>query len=256
MSDAEIGRYTPYEAVFHAEGFDESVFEDIAEQGVGAGADLSSRSQFARVAPASAALERLVPESFDAAALDRYVEILFHGFHFWRAGRPFYAFTPSVVRRLIEDPPDLSDWTLAVPHPALYIELPKNLFWAAVTEATPEPVEGMFVRAAANDSLDLLLVLGMWPDRPGFSAAALTLPARAGSASAEPDAFRSDIPGADLAELYSIRSGAEAIVLLARLIWFLESRPDAIHEEPAAADAEGAEKRLTRLAYRRVGPTR
>lgn len=248
MAGIEVARRTPYEAVFSAEGFDEEGFAAIEREARDSGADLDRREEFVRSNTVADLLGRLVPEGFETGALDRYLEILFHAYHFWRAGRPIYAFEETVVRALVEEPPDLGDWSLTLPHAAQYLELPKNLFWAGVTEGPPEPVEGLFVRVDRETAVDLMVVLGMWPDRPGFSAATLVLPFDAPLTIENAGAFRSPIPGADLAGLYSLGRGEEAVALLARLAWYIEVHPGLLREVEGSEE-EGA----TSLPHRRVG---
>jgi hypothetical protein len=252
MTEDEVGRRSPYEVVFSIDGL-ERAFATIEGEGRTLRADLSRREQFARLAAVGDLLARLVPGSFETGALDRYLEIVFHGFHFWRAGRPFYAFEEGVVRSLIERPPDLSGRTLDLPHPAQYMELPRNLLWAAVTDGPPEPLEGLFARALDGPGgTEVLCVLGMWPERPGFSAAGLTFPAGVPLVAGD-EAFRSDLPGADLAGLYSLRSAGEAIALLARLVWYIEAFPAAVVRVPASRAGQGDQIRhLTSLEHLRV----
>lgn len=254
MTEDEVGRRSPYEAVFTVEGLDERGFAVIEEEGRRLGADLSRREQFARIDAVADLLAHLIPESFETGALDRYLEIIFHGFHFWRAGRPFYAFEEGVVRSLIERPPDLRDRTLRLPHPAQYLELPRNLLWAAVTDGPPEPLEGLFARSLVEpDGTEVLFVLGMWPERPGFSVAGLTFPADAPLV-AHADAFHSDLPGADLAGLYSLGSAGEAIALLARLVWYIAAYTEAVVPVPAKSAGAGEDgRRKTSLEHLRVG---
>ena len=252
MTEEEVGRRSPYEAVFTVGGLDEREFAAIEEEGRRLRADLSRREQFARLDAVSDLLARLVPESFETGALDRYLEIAFHGFHFWRAGRPFYAFEEAVVRSLIEHPPDLHGRRLNLPHPAQYLELPRNLLWAAVTDGPPEPLEGLFARALVEpQGTEVLFVLGMWPERPGFSAVGLMFPADTPLV-ARADAFRSDLPGADLAGLYSLGSAGEAIALLGRLVWYIEVFPAAVVRVPASGAGGEEHGRSTSLEHMRV----
>ncbi len=184
---------------------------------------------FIQLERVAALLDQVLPDNAEAAAVEQYVRILYHCYHFWGAGCPFYAFEASVLRSLVEVPPALREWSFRVPVPSLYIELPKNLFWAQVTKVgPPEPVEGMFVASEASEpaaELDVLVVLGLRSDRPGFSVAGLRLDHRQARQLDEPAEFQSDIPGAERAGLYSLQCYSEAATLALRTLWYLDAYP-------------------------------
>lgn len=227
MKDS-VGRLTPYELAFGGARFSEDVFPAIAEDARRCGADPWRRVEFTRLESVAALLEEVLPEGDDAAAVDQYLHTLYHAYHFWSAGCPIYAFGASVLRALVESPPDLSGWRFRAPRPALYIELARNLFWAEVSGGAPEPVEGLHLvceGGRGSSEIELLLVLGMRAERPGFSVAGVSfdpgrLPAVAGA-----ETFRSDIPGAELAGLYSLRKISEAAALALRSLWYIDANP-------------------------------
>lgn len=236
--EASLGRYTPYEMIFGVELLADQEFRAIAEEASRRGIMPSRRDHFAGYERVGTLLRRLVPDTLEPAALESYLDILFHSYHFWNAGCPLYAFEAEVARDLIATPPNLEGWGIQAPHPSLYIELPRSLFWAAVTEGEPpEPVEGLFVRLGPDQppaEFDLLMALGMRPERPGFSVAALTATLEDTLASEESGAFRSDIPGADLAGIYSLQRPFEALLLVLRLLWYLDVYRDATEAVPGA----------------------
>jgi hypothetical protein len=232
-SESSTGRQTPYELVFGLDELAEREFPAIAEESQRRRLAVDRPDLFAGMERVGALLQQLVPDATEPRALDRYLEILFHGFNFWAADRPFYAFQAPAVRSLIDGPPDLGAWRLRAPASALYAELPKNLFWSAVTEGEPpEPIEGIFAVLSepgrTESQAHLLLVLGMRPDRPGFSVASVTTSLEAAADPGEAGAFVSEIPGADLAELYSLRQPSEAVLLLSRLLWYIDVYPESI----------------------------
>jgi hypothetical protein len=240
-AEASLGRYTPYEMVFGGERLAEDEFPAIAEEARRRGIPLSRRDHFAGSERVGTLLRRLVPETAEPAGFESYLDILFHCYHFWDAGCPLYAFAADVVRDLIATPPDLQSWSPRAPHHSLYVELPRNLFWAAVTEGEPpEPVEGLFVRLGSHQlpaEVDLLIALGMRPDRPGFSVASLTATVEQAREMPEPGAFESEIPGADLAGIYSLQRPSEALLLILRLLWYLDVYPEAKETVPGAGGA-------------------
>jgi hypothetical protein len=241
MTGESSGRLTPYEMLFGTEELGESEFPAIAEEGNRRDLELSRRDHFAGLDRVRSLLQQLIPEEVEPAALDQYLEITFHCFHFWNAARPIYTLETAVVRSLIDTPPVLAGWQPRSAVPGLYCQLPSNLLWARVTEfGPPEPVEGVFARLALEGGksvADLLLVLGMRPDRAGLSVASLRADLIEALGQEEPDAFRSDIPGADLAGLYSLQRSSEAVTLLVRTLWYVDAYPESI--EPVRGMGEG-----------------
>ncbi len=240
-SRARPGRRTPFELVFAVDELAEREFPELRREADRRRIEIGRRHEFARLERARALLGHLAPDPVDPVALDLYLDVLFHGFNFWAAGRCLYACEPEVVRELIEASPDLGGWRPRLPHPALYFELPKNLFWAEViADEPPEPVEGLFVtRVAVEDErAELMLVLGMRPERPGLSVAGLTVDLGRAPEASEPDLFRSEIPGAELAGLYSLSRSSEAVLLLLRLLWYLDTYPESLERVPGADTSE------------------
>ena len=254
-----VGRITPYEVAFGDERFAEQEFPALADEAARRGVSTWESGQFTVLERVAALLEQVLPEDAESAAVEQYLQILYHGYHFWSAGCPFYAFEEPVLRGLIEAPPDLRDWSFRASEPSLYVELPKNLFWAQVTETgPPEPVEGMFVAQQAGQpaaAVELVFVLGLRSDRPGFSVAALRLDPGAARQLDEPAEFRSDIPGAELAGLYSLQSYSEAATLALRTLWYIDAHPAAC-EPLEGSDAPGTHERgaATALSHFRVSP--
>lgn len=234
--DAETGRFTPYELVFGASGLAEELFPAIGEEVERRGPEATLRDEFARLDSVAALVGRLVPDEAEAAAIDRSLDLLFHCYHFWRAGCRLYAFEEPTIRDLIEVAPDLSGWSPRAAAEALYLELPRNLLWAAVTKGEPpEPAEGMFVRIEPERRADVLIVLGMRAGRPGFSAAGFTAPLGEADEIEDPDAFRSGLPGADLAGLYSLQRSSEALLLALRALWYLDRYPESAEKTVGGA---------------------
>lgn len=239
--EARTGRFTPYELVFEGGALADQRFASVAREAERRMISEARRDEFARLDAVAALIAQLVPDDADAAALDRSLDFIFHCYHFWRAGCPLYAVSEAAVRDLIEAPPDITGWR---PNPSpseVYLELPRSLFWAAAGgDEPPEPAEGMFVRM--GDTIDCLVILGMRAGRPGFSVAA----AGAGASPSErhslegPDSFQSEIPGAELAGLYSLGNASEAPLLALRLLWYLETYPESA-EIYRAEDAGGGE---------------
>lgn len=253
------GRTTPYERVFGDERFEVRDFPAIREEAVTRGLNPGRRDEFALVSRVGLLLQELAPEDADRQTFAAHRETLFHVYHFWAAGRRIYAFEAPVLRRLVDSPPVMDGWTPRAPAASAYVELPRQVFWGAVAEGMPpEPVEGFFLRAEPESAvgpirtLDLLLILGLRPNRAGFSQVGLTEEIEEVTALEEGSAFRSDIPGADLAGLYSVQRSSEATLLALRTLWYLDTHPEAVrpaHLE-GATDEEAVGR--TRLDHYRV----
>jgi hypothetical protein len=224
-----VGRITPYEIAFGEERYPEQDFPALADESGRRGVSTWRYDHFTLLERVAALLEQVLPENAEPAAVDQYVRVLYHGYHFWSDGCPFYAFEAPVLRSLIEVPPDLHEWSFRAPEPSLYVELPKNLFWAQVTESgPPEPVEGMFVAREADSpaaEADILVVLGLRSDRPGFSVAGLRLDPGQARQLDEHAQFQSEIPGAEQAGLYSVQRYSEAAALALRTLWYVDAYP-------------------------------
>jgi hypothetical protein len=240
-----VGRITPYEVAFGEERYPEQDFPALADESDRRSMSTWRYDHFTQLERVAALLDQVLPENAEPAAVDQYVRILYHCYHFWSAGCPVYAFEAPVLRSLIERPPDLREWPFRAPAPSLYVELPKNLFWAQVTESgPPEPVEGMFAAREADRpgaEANILVVLGLRSDRPGFSVADLRLDPGQARQLDEPAEFESDIPGAEQAGLYSLQRYSEAATTALRTLWYLDAYPASCEAMKAGAAREGLE---------------
>ena len=84
----------------------------------------------------------------------------------------------------------------------------------------------------------MLLVLGMRADRPGFSTMGLAADLERGLDLEEPDAFASEIPGADLAGFYSLRRSSEVVILLLRLLWYIDTYAESLERVPGSGTGQ------------------
>jgi hypothetical protein len=104
------------------------------------------------------------------SALAAYLAVLFAAFRFWAAGSRTLA--PDRTR-LIEaldaaTPPDVD-----LPDDAVYVQLPLNRIWGQTAPDAPhEPMDGMFV-VPGPETVEVVAVLGLRPDRAGFSQIAV-----------------------------------------------------------------------------------
>lgn len=232
-------RPTPYELAFGETGFDEQVFPAVSEEAEEQRLDPARRERFAFLSRSGDAIREVIPQDAPPESLEQYRALLFHAFNFWRAGKHMYRLDIAVARYLVEAAPRLEGWEFAVPYPALYLQLPPNLFWASIaTDTPPEPVDGFFVTTARVEDatgsevqrIEALMVLGLRRDRAGFSVIPLDTEAGAGipiewddlPAREDGGDFANVLPGGEIAGLYSILTAAEALKLLARALWYID----------------------------------
>jgi hypothetical protein len=270
---ADRGPYlTPYELAFGDPGFETRIFPGILREAEAMHEDPARRDRFGFLGRVSEALRDLVPPDAPLEMLEEYRGLFFQAFNFWRFGRRLFSLEQSVARYLVEAPPQLDGWDFVLPHPSLYVQLPPRLFWASIaTDAAPEPVDGFFVTMArghdplgpAYGDLNVLMVLGVRRDRAGFSVIPfdtevgpgisdtwMEAPGREGAAD-----FANILPGGEMAGLYSILTNTEALKLLARTLWYIQSHPGLITPEMAAErrhEDRGGSVPLSRLPYQRV----
>lgn len=242
-------RVTPYELVF-TDRFETSVFPRILEDAKRVGTDPLFPDRFQLLSTVGEAVREVVPEDAPPEALEQYRALLYHAFNFWRFEKPVYVLDAAVARYLVEAAPGPDGWELSLPHPAIYLQLPANLFWGSVSpEMTPEPVDGFFLTSAQVvdplggeplQRLFVLVVLGIRRHRAGFSVIPFDTETGAGIAGEWAAAesreggrdFQSTLPGGEMAGLYSILTTSEVLKLLGRALWYVDLFPGAVTLEP------------------------
>jgi hypothetical protein len=289
-----LARLTPYELVFGAEMFEETLFPSIRDEVAEREQDpvdperfvfLTSVGKLVRMIAGDAepsgvagrsaeATERAAEaaEVRDAAdtAVREHGHLLFHAYNFWANGRSLFLLEPGALARVLEGAVAMDAGELRAPRPAGYLQLPRHRVWAgAAVGRQPEAVDGLFwaMSPGAEDRaprLDLLLVLGMRADRPGFSVVpvgtALEGTGRAGdwADEARPGGrdFANTLPGGELEGLVSLETPAEALKLMALWFQYLERHPESLGAtERNSPDAEPASPHAlppSALPYRRI----
>lgn len=270
--DEGASRLTPYEVAFGKAAFETKTFPALEAEAETGGVNPTHRDRFGFLSVGSDVLRDVVPPDAPPDALEQYRALLFHAFNFWRSDKQVYRIEQPVVRYLVEAAPALRDWEFALPHPSVYVQLPRNLFWASVTpDSTPEPVDGLFATAARSSDplgppyqqLEVLMALGVRRDRAGFSVIPFETEIGPGIAASWAEAagregasdFENVLPGGDIAGLYSILTTAEALKLLARALWYIDRHPEDVVEEdaPAVREADGPTSLPeSKLPYHRV----
>jgi hypothetical protein len=206
-------------------------FPAIAEALQQDGAAPVERDRFVLLEPVGRLLREIVPEDGGGAdALETHVLLLHTAFLHWSSHGPVYRIGEQALRRAVA----AQQITTALPHLALYLQLPELRVWGSPSAtAPPEPLDGMFVSAgAAPGAARVLAIFGMRPDRPGFSAVGIDDRADTADAAGneiEVAAARDDgsapfaplLAGGTAAGLYSVANAGELLLLTCRLLTLL-----------------------------------
>jgi hypothetical protein len=228
-------RFTPFSLVFADMARER--FPAVASALQQDNAPPADRDRFVLIEPVARMLREIVPESGGGAeALEAHLLLLHHAYLHWASGGWVYSVGEATLRRAMAEGPITSQ----TPHPALYLQLPELRVWGRPSpDATPEPLDGMFVSETTTaGSIALLAVFGMRPDRPGFSAVGLDGRADADDATPseiEVAAAREDgsapfgpmLAGGSAAGLHSVANAGELLLLTCRILAQLPPGTDA-----------------------------
>ena len=271
-SEGGAGRRTPYELVFGEAEFEGAVFPRIRAEAEAQGVDTRVAERFGFLSLAGDVIRSIVPEETPPEALEQYRALFHQSYNFWSYGKRLYVVEPAIARYLVEAAPSTESWEPVAPHPALYLQLPPNLFWGSIATGTPpEPVDGFFVTQADETDaagvdfrrIEVLAVLGIRRDRAGFSVIPFSTEAGPGigvewMSAPGRDAgsdFENVLPGGEIGGLYSIVTTTEALKLVGRLLWYLDAYPADVVPETAAerrALDRPASAPRTRIPYLRL----
>jgi hypothetical protein len=172
-----VSRPHPFDLIGPALG--DAWFADVDAAVHTAGRDPTDRLAFQRLEPVQRVLGELRPADAEApgAAVEEYGTLLFVVYHYRRAGQRSFALDRAALERALgAEPGALAPLPAAIA--ACYLQLPERWFWARITAAAPpEPVDGLFIaEAAGGGELLVLAVLGLRPEREGFSQIAVAAP--------------------------------------------------------------------------------
>ena len=252
-------RITPFELLLPTEDFADKRFPEIAEEAEEREADLSDPERFALLSQAGAVIRTIRGPDDDPRLIHQLGILLFHGFHFWKQGLPFFHAETGVMRYLTETGPREGDWAPSLPGASGYVQFPQHLFWVPGQGEEPaESLDGFFWSNPDGENLSVLIAMGIRKDRPGLSVIPLpSLPLASAadwaSLQVRPTGkdFHSSLPGAELESLYSVEAGAEAIKLVMRVFWYLDVFPGSL-VAGGTAPAEGDGPQPSRLDSRRI----
>ena len=220
-------RRTPFELLLpDAEGA-AGLVSAIGDEARARGLDPSHRGAFASLTAVGEHVARARAPEAPPEALPDFAALLFHAYHFVRAGCPLYLASVRASRRLAMGAGSLGP--IQAPADAGYLQLPRHLFWLeSVAGGAAESVDGAFWTTARGGLLHVLLAAGMRPDRPGLAVVEVAeaplehaprwLDAQVRTAGGD---FTTALPGADLGELYAFRVAGEVLKLIARFFALL-----------------------------------
>lgn len=207
-------RPTPFDLMERAFG---DVLASLDDAARATGRDPLDRRDFAQVPAVQRLLGDLAasPEgSADPDANEELLAVLHAVYRFARAGKPVRSVSRARLEPCLRDRPAAA---FDVPGGACYVQLPATWFWATrAADAPHEPLDGMFVvRSPRGDEITVVGVLGLRPDRHGFTQ--VTVHARPTDVAAAHGMQRDPpfAPRMDGGERAGFRSVATAAELLA-----------------------------------------
>ena len=206
----DLMRPTPYALVLESLGPER--FPPIQRALASRQLDARDRDSFLMIPEAVGLVREMRPAGGLGEGMDQLVAFVHHAYLFWDAGEPVLEIDRSLLDALLAGTADLST---GQPHSAWYVQLPERRLWARVLEdAAHEPLDGFFADGAPQGTLRVLGVLGLRPDRDGFSAVEVEGP-RPGALERD-DAtppFSANLPGGAAADLYAIGNAGELLEL-------------------------------------------
>jgi hypothetical protein len=214
-----MSRIHPFDVV--SAGLPEEWFSDVRATEA-QGRDPTDRLQFHELAPVRDILRPLSSPGAEATAttIAQYETLLYAAYRFWSAGRHSAALGRERLGHALAaaGPTGVAGRPLPVPHGACYVQVPERLFWARIDDtAPPEPLDGLFLATGVGSrEMTILAVLGLRPERDGFSQIAVAVPpedlAHAAEFARRP-LFAPVLEGGDRAGVKSLVSEAELLHL-------------------------------------------
>jgi hypothetical protein len=170
-------------------------------------------------------MRSMMPPEEASSAFAQFASIVTHAFNYWLEGKKTYAIDEAALRTMIDGMGDIGAWQLEAPVRSAYVQLPRNLIFSRVDEnAQAESVDGFFY-ILDDDRLNVLLVLGVVPNRAGFSiisvagAAGENETGHFGDVKAREDSidFENVLPGGS-GRLYALTNSMEVLKLVSRAL--------------------------------------
>jgi hypothetical protein len=218
----------PYDMVFAMPELEGTAFPAIQKEAEERGVDLQDHERVLLLEGMGELMRSLLPPDAASPAFAQFAPIVTHAFHYWLEGKQTFAVEEAALRSMIDGTGLIGEWVLAAPARAGYVSLPRNLIFSRIDEsAQAEAVDGFFF--ILNEArLDVLLILGLVPNRAGFSViniAGMLSDATAGhfgdvQAREDGTDFENVLPGGS-GRLYALTNAMEALKLVSRTFRYL-----------------------------------
>ncbi len=219
-----MSRLHPYDLVFSSEELEEklaSIGTEAEERDV----DTRDPDRATMLVNFGEALGMLLPDGASPDIIQQMAWLVFHAYHYQAAGKPTFDIEEPVLRELLSTTFAAGPKDIDPANNSGYVQLPRNRVWSRIEEgAQAEAIDGFFFVGQY-----VLFVLGLMPNRPGFSVMALqaptqpeevtsivTMPARE-----QGEDFSNVLPGGELQGHFAVTNNAEALKLAARCMWHL-----------------------------------
>ena len=218
-------RIHPYDMVFAVPELEGTAFPAIRAEAEERGVDLQDHERVLLLESSGLMMRSLLPADAATPAFAQFASIVTHALHYWHQGKRTYAIDEAGLRSMIDGVGEIGAWQLSAPAPAGYVQLPRNLIFSRVDEnAQAEAVDGFFY-ILNDDRLDVLLVLGLVPNRAGFSIITVAGAPRDAEGGHFGDVqareqgvdFENVLPGGN-GRLYALTNAMEALKLVSRAL--------------------------------------
>jgi hypothetical protein len=206
-------RPTPFDLVF--EQIAPESFPGIRDALERSRTDDRDRDAFLMQREVVTVVRELRPDEGIGEGIDRLAALLHHAYLFWAAGGQVIDIPDPKLLGIL----DRTAETQAAgfdPPPACYVRLPERRIWAEVLAGQAhEPLDGCFIDTAVDEeTLRVLGVFGVHPDRAGFSVVEAVGPRASNLARVDGSRiFSSTLPGGSRAGLFSLAGEEELLEL-------------------------------------------
>lgn len=228
-------RAHPYDMVFANEELEGAAFPAIRDEADVRGVDPGDREAVLLLEGMGELMRGMLPPAASAPAFAQFSAIVYHAYHYWLAGKQTAVVEETTLRQLLSATTEVGSWDMAPPAPAGYVQLPRNLLFARVEDGAPaEGVDGFFyvMRGVADPavppfaSLAVLLVLGLVPNRAGYSVVEVSTDVTSEAAGHFCDVrarelgddFENILPGGE-GRLFAVTNALEVLKLVSRIFW-------------------------------------
>ncbi|MGH7497515.1 MAG: hypothetical protein ACREL3_01555 [Gemmatimonadales bacterium] len=159
---------TPLELVFSR--FTDPVFPAIRKSIEQGGIDPTDRDAFLMLPDAVNLIRELRPEEGIGEGMDYLVALAQHAYLSWAAGSLTLHLAPEEAEALLSPEPASPSDPREAPK-AYYAQFLGRQVWAKlVDDEVAEPLDGCFVHSLSGDTLRVLGIFGLRPERVGFTA--------------------------------------------------------------------------------------